>query len=69
MTNIFETIKDYLQQSVDFEPTIPLNIEEAMSCGLFLTKMDEASIFIQIVLNTTPENDVIRIFKRKSSPM
>lgn len=61
MTNILESIKDYLQLSLDSEPKNPLHIGEAMSCWLYMAIMDEASIFIQIGLNTTTDDDVKKI--------
>jgi hypothetical protein len=36
MTTIFETIKDYLQMSLDDEPQNPLHVGEVMSCWMYL---------------------------------
>ncbi|MBB6452602.1 hypothetical protein HNQ94_001048 [Salirhabdus euzebyi] len=58
MTNIFESMKDYLQMNLDTEPKNPLHVGEVMSCWMFLTLMDEATIFIQIGLNTTSDDEV-----------
>lgn len=63
MTSIFEAFKDYLQVSLDNEPKNPLHIGEVMGCWLYLTIMDEANIYIQIGLNTTTDDDVIKILR------
>lgn len=63
MTTIIETIKDYLQVNFDNEPKSPLHVGEVMSCWLYLTIMDEASVYIQTGLNTTTDDDVVKILK------
>lgn len=63
MTSIFESLKDYLQMNLDNEPKNPLHVGEVMSCWVYLTIMDEANVYIQIGLNTTTDDDVIKILK------
>ncbi len=63
MTNVFETVKDFLQMNLDNEPKNPLHVGEVMSCWLYLALMDEATVYIQIALNTTTDDDVIKILK------
>ncbi|MFS0673810.1 DUF3231 family protein [Ornithinibacillus sp. 179-J 7C1 HS] len=58
MTTIFEAIKDYLQMQLDNEPKNPLHVGEVMSCWMYLALMDEATIFIQIGLNSTNDDKV-----------
>ncbi|MFE8703539.1 DUF3231 family protein [Cytobacillus sp. FJAT-54145] len=67
MTSMFEVLKDYLQMNLDHEPKNPLHVGEVMSCWLYLTLMDEATIYIQIGLNTTTDDDVIKILKESLS--
>ncbi|MDH5160943.1 DUF3231 family protein [Heyndrickxia oleronia] len=61
MTSIFETIKDYLQMNTHNEQKKPLHVGEVMSCWMYLALMDEATIYIQIGLNTTTDDDVIKL--------
>lgn len=63
MTSIFESIKDYLQLSLDNENKSPLHVGEVMSLWFYLTLMDEATVYIQVGLNTTTDDDVIKILK------
>ncbi|RTR36190.1 DUF3231 family protein [Robertmurraya yapensis] len=63
MTSIIESLKDLLQISLDDEPKNPLHVGEVMSCWLYITIMDEASVFIQIGLNTTTDDEVVKILK------
>lgn len=63
MTSIFETVKDFLQMSMDNEPKSPLHVGEVMSCWMYLALMDEATIYIQIGLNTTNDDEVIQLLK------
>lgn len=63
MTSIIETLKDYIQMSLDVEPKNPLHVGEVMNCWLYLTLMDEAAIYIQIALNTTSDNEVVKMLK------
>jgi hypothetical protein len=49
--------------SLDNEPKNPLHVGEVMSCWLYLGIMDEASIYIQIALNTTTDDEVTSILK------
>ncbi|MFT8323446.1 MAG: DUF3231 family protein [Bacillus sp. (in: firmicutes)] len=63
MTTIIEALKDYLQMNLDNEQKNPLHVGEVMSCWLYLTIMNEASIYIQIGLNTTTDDDVKTILK------
>ncbi|MFE8697482.1 DUF3231 family protein [Cytobacillus sp. FJAT-53684] len=63
MTTIFESLKDYFQMQLDAEPKNPLHVGEVMSCWLYLTLMDEARVFIQIGLNTTTDDDVIKMLR------
>lgn len=63
MTSIIESLKDLLQMSLDDEPKNPLHVGEVISCWLYITIMDEASVFIQIGLNTTTDDDVVKILK------
>ncbi|EDL66356.1 DUF3231 family protein [Bacillus sp. SG-1] len=58
MTNIFASIKDYLQMKLDDEPKNPLHVGEVMSLWMYLALMDEATVYIQIGLNTT-NDDVV----------
>jgi Protein of unknown function (DUF3231) len=58
MTSIFETVKDYLQMSFDNEPKNPLHVGEVMSCWMYLALMDEATVYIQIGLNSTTDDEV-----------
>jgi len=60
MTTIFEALKDYLQLNLDMEPKNPLHVGEVMSCWTYLTIMDEANIYMQVGLNTTTDDDVIK---------
>ncbi|MRH41059.1 DUF3231 family protein [Aquibacillus halophilus] len=63
MATIFESIKDYLQMTTDNESKTPLHVGEVMSCWLYLTLMNEATIYIQIGLNTTIDDEVKKILK------
>ncbi len=63
MTTIFEALKDYLQLNLDVEPKNPLHVGEVMSCWTYLTIVDEANIYIQVALNTTTDDDVIKSLK------
>ncbi|GGB60683.1 hypothetical protein GCM10011409_42530 [Lentibacillus populi] len=63
MTTIFETVKDFFQVNLDNEPKNPLHVGEVMSCWLYLTVMDEAIVYIQIGLNTTTDDQVIKTLK------
>ncbi|QOR67966.1 DUF3231 family protein [Cytobacillus suaedae] len=63
MTNIFETVKDFLQMNLDNEPKNPLHVGEVMSCWMYLTLMDEATIYIQIGLNSTNDDEVRQLLK------
>ncbi|WP_042356838.1 DUF3231 family protein [Bacillus rubiinfantis] len=67
MTNIIDSIKEYLQMNVDNEPKSPLHVGEVMSLWLYLTIIDEASVFIQIGLNTTNDDDVKKILEESLS--
>jgi hypothetical protein len=58
MTTIIETVKDYLQMSLDNEPQNPLHVGEVMSCWMYLAIMDEATVYIQIGLNSTTDDEV-----------
>ncbi|KAB2488315.1 DUF3231 family protein [Priestia endophytica] len=58
MTTIFESVKDFLQMNVEHEQKNPLHVGEVMSCWLYLALMDEATVYIQIGLNTTTDDDV-----------
>lgn len=48
---------------MDNEPKNPLHVGEVMSCWYYLALMDEATIYIQIGLNTTSDDDVLKILK------
>ncbi|WP_306010406.1 DUF3231 family protein [Bacillus sp. MMSF_3328] len=63
MTSIFEALKVYLQQSLDNEPKNPLHVGEVMSCWMYLALMDEATVYIQIGLNSTNDDEVIGLLK------
>lgn len=63
MTTIFEAVKDFLQINLDIEPKNPLHVGEVMSCWLYSALMEEATVYIQIGLNTTTDDDVIKILK------
>lgn len=63
MTTLMETLKDYLQMSFDSEPKNPLHVGEVMSCWMYLALMDESSIYIQIALNTTSDDEVIKMLQ------
>ncbi|MEH7334655.1 DUF3231 family protein [Neobacillus drentensis] len=63
MTTIFESLKDYLQMNLDDEPKNPLHVGEVMSCWLYLTIMDESSVFLQAGLNMSTDDDVVRILQ------
>ncbi|WP_456274637.1 DUF3231 family protein [Bacillus sp. AK031] len=58
MTSVFESIKEYLQMKLDDEPKNPLHVGEVMSCWMYLALMDEATVYIQIGLNTTNDDEV-----------
>jgi Protein of unknown function (DUF3231) len=58
VTTIFEAVKDFLQMNLDDEPKNPLHVGEVMSCWMYLALMDEATIYIQIALNTTNDDEV-----------
>jgi hypothetical protein len=58
VTTIFEAVKDFLQMRLDDEPKAPLHVGEVMSCWMYLALMDEATIYIQIALNTTDDDEV-----------
>jgi hypothetical protein len=58
MTNILESVKDLLQLKFDKEPKAPLHVGEVMSCWMYLALMDEATIYLQIGLNTTNDDEV-----------
>ncbi|APH05618.1 DUF3231 family protein [Bacillus weihaiensis] len=64
MTTIFEAVKDFLQIKVDNEPKNPLHVGEVMSCWMYLALMDEATIYIQIALNTTSDDEVCQLLKQ-----
>ncbi|WP_421378376.1 DUF3231 family protein [Bacillus salacetis] len=61
MTNIFSSLKDYLQMKLDDEPKNPLHVGEVMSCWMYLALMDEATVYVQIGLNTTNDDEVRKI--------
>jgi hypothetical protein len=61
MTNIFSAIKDYLQMQLDDEPKNPLHVGEVMSCWMYLALMDEATVYLQIGVNTTNDDEVQKI--------
>lgn len=63
MTSIIESLKDYLQMSLDNEPKNPLHVGEVMSCWMYLALMDESTIYIQIALNTTSDDEVIKMLQ------
>ncbi|WP_201713915.1 DUF3231 family protein [Rossellomorea arthrocnemi] len=58
MTTIFETVKDYLQMNLDNEQKNPLHVGEVMSCWMYLALMDEATVYIQIGVNSTTDDEV-----------
>lgn len=58
MTSIFESVKDFLQISLDDEPKNPLHVGEVMSCWMYLALMDEATVYIQMGLNSTNDDEV-----------
>ncbi|WHY66867.1 DUF3231 family protein [Neobacillus sp. SuZ13] len=60
MTSIYESLKDFLQMSLDGEPKNPLHVGEVMACWTYQTIMDESSVFLQIGLNTSTDDDVVR---------
>ncbi|MCT2535209.1 DUF3231 family protein [Aquibacillus koreensis] len=63
MTNVFESVKDFLQMNLDNEPKNPMHVGEVMTCWMYLALMDEATIYIQIGLNTSNDDEVKRILK------
>jgi Protein of unknown function (DUF3231) len=58
MTTVFEAVKDFLQLNFDNEPKNPLHVGEVMGCWMYLALMDEATIYIQIGLNSTNDDEV-----------
>ena len=63
MTNILESVKEILQLNLDNEPKNPLHVGEVMSCWMYLGLMDEATVYIQIALNSTNDDEVKHLLK------
>ncbi|MBM7659806.1 hypothetical protein JOC85_000573 [Bacillus mesophilus] len=61
MTSIVEAVKDLLQTNFDNEPKAPLHVGEVMSCWMYLALMDEATIYLQIGINTTNDDEVRKL--------
>ncbi|WP_062352801.1 DUF3231 family protein [Bacillus kwashiorkori] len=61
MTNIIEVIKEYFQTKLDDEPKSPLHVGEVMNCWMYLTIMDESSVYLEIGINTTTDDEVKHI--------
>lgn len=58
MTSIFDSMKEFIQMNLDEEPKNPLHVGEVMSCWMYMALMDEATIYIQMGLNSTIDDEV-----------
>lgn len=61
--NVFSGLINALKLEVDSEDKSPLHVGEVMACWLYLAIMDESTVYLQVGLNTTTDDDVIRILK------
>jgi hypothetical protein len=59
LTNIFETLVDYIRTTLDNEPKSPPHIGEAMSCWLYFTALAEEVPVLESALNTTTDDELI----------
>ncbi|MFZ3589588.1 DUF3231 family protein [Bacillus sp. DJP31] len=66
MTNIFQGIMDSLKLEMDNEPVSPLHVGEVMSSWMYVALMDEASIYMQVALNTTTDDQLCTLLKVSS---
>jgi hypothetical protein len=64
MPNIFETVIDYIKTtSFDTDPKPRPHIGEAMGCWLYYTAIAEEIPALEASLNTTTDNELIRLLK------
>jgi DNA-directed RNA polymerase subunit L len=63
MTNVLEALVNTVKGYVDQEPASPLHVGEVMNCWTYTAMMDEASIYIQIALNTTNDDELKEMLK------
>lgn len=63
MTNIFEAALNVFKLSADNEPKSPLHIGEAYACWMYMGLMDEATVFIQMGLNSTNDDELKDMLK------
>ncbi|MFD1735498.1 DUF3231 family protein [Bacillus salitolerans] len=63
MTNIFQSVLNTLKLEIDNEPKSPLHVGETMACWMYGALMDEATIFMQIGLNSTSDNQLVAILQ------
>lgn len=61
MINIAEAVSHVLQSFADNEPKSPLHIGEAMNCWTYLTMLEEEKAIVQIMLNTTTDDELTHI--------
>lgn len=63
MPSILEALGSLLQTELDNEEKAPLHVGEVMNCWLFLAAIHEATIFTQIALNTTSDDELKEMLK------
>lgn len=63
MSSMLESLKDFLEIEVDQETPNPLHVGEVMCCWTYLTIMDESTVFLQIGLNTTSDDEVKKVLQ------
>lgn len=61
MVNILEAVTNVVQSLVDDEPKSPLHIGEAMNCWTYLGMMEEEISLVQLMLNTTTDDELTAI--------
>ncbi len=61
MVNILEAVTNMLQSFVDNEPKAPLHIGEAMNCWMYLGMLEEEISIVQIMQNTTVDDELMEI--------
>jgi len=63
MVNIMEAITNVMQSFVDDEPKAPLHIGEAMNCWTYLGMLEEEISLVQLMLNTTIDDELIETLR------
>ncbi|KEZ52013.1 DUF3231 family protein [Metabacillus indicus] len=63
MIKVIETIKSMIKLSADGEPKAPLHVGEVMALWTLLTLMEEAVVFYGVFLNTTTDEELIKMIE------